>query len=323
MSLASLRQSLRGLRIRPALTLAAVVTIGLAVGSATAIYSAVQAVLLSPLPFAHPDRLVVIWETDLKKNAPVIELSHREFDQLRDGATVFEQVAAYTAANLRVNLTGRGEPVQVEAALISPGFFGTLGVAPGRGRDFGKAELTDTTGARVLISDGLWRRHYGGEAAVVGGDINVGGTPATVVGIMPPGMLPRSVDVWISTAGLADGAPDLGVLKLVARLKPGVSPEAAKANLDVVLAAMAEKTPARAGLAARVVPLTRAADRPDLRPDPAGAAPAGGGRRLPAARGVGQRRQPAARARRGPSEGACRPRGDGRQWTPPCRATLR
>ncbi len=256
MSLASLRQSLRGLRIRPTLTLAAVVTIGLAVGTATAIYSAVQAVLLSPLPFAEADRLVVVWETDLKKNAPVIELSHREFEDMRQGATVFERVAAFTAANLRVNLTGRGDAVQVEAALISPGFFATLGVGPVRGRDFGDGELTDTTGARVLISDGLWRRQYGGDPSVVGGDINVGGTPATVVGIMPPGMLPRNVDVWISTAGLAGGAPDLGVLKLVARLKPGVSPAAAKANLDVVLASMAEKKPARAGLAAQVVPLT-------------------------------------------------------------------
>ena len=256
MSLASLRQAVRGLRIRPSLTLAAITTIGLAVGTATAIYSAVQAVLLTPLPFAQPDSLVMVWETDLKKGAAVVELSHREFEAFRDRAKVFDALAAVTAANLRVNLTGRGDAVQVEAALISPGYFGALGVAPQRGRDFGDGERTDTTGARVLISDGLWRRQYGADEALLGRDISVGGSPSTIVGVMPPGMLPRNVDIWISTAGLADGAPDLGVLKLIGRMKADVTLAAARANLDVVTAAMAREQPARGGLGAQVVPLT-------------------------------------------------------------------
>ena len=235
--------------------MAAIATIGLAVGTATAIYSAVQAVLLTPLPFAAPDRLVMVWETDLKKGASVVELSHREFDAFRDRATVFDGLAAVTAANLRVNLTGRGEAVQVEASLISPGFFGALGVAPLRGRDFGDSERTDTTGARVLISEGLWRRHYGADEALVGRDVNVGGSPATVVGVMPPGMLPRNVDIWISTAGLAEGAPDLGVLKLVGRMKPDVTLETARANLEVVSAGLAREQPARGSLGAHIVPL--------------------------------------------------------------------
>jgi putative ABC transport system permease protein len=255
MSLASLRQAVRALRIRPSLTLAAITTIGLSVGTATAIYSAVQAVLLTPLPFAHPDRLVMVWETDLKKGAAVVELSHREFEAFRDRARVFDALAAVTAANLRVNLTGRGDAVQVEAALISPGYFRALGVAPQRGRDFGDSERTDTTGARVLISDGLWRRQYGADEALVGRDISVGGSPSTIVGVMPPGMLPRNVDVWISTAGLAEGAPDLGVLKLIGRMKTRVTLEAARANLDVVTAALAREQPARGSLGAQVVPL--------------------------------------------------------------------
>jgi putative ABC transport system permease protein len=255
MSLASLRQAIRSLRVRPSLTLAAITTIGLAVGTATAIYSAVQAVLLTPLPFAQPDRLVMVWETDLKKGAGVVELSHREFEAFRDRAKVFDALAAVTAANLRVNLTGRGDAVQVEAALISPGYFSALGVAPQRGRDFGDSERTDTTGARVLISDGLWRRQYGADEALVGRDVSVGGSPSTIVGVMPPGMLPRNVDIWISTAGLAEGAPDLGVLKLIGRMKPEVTLEAARANLEIVTAALAREQPARGGLGAHVVPL--------------------------------------------------------------------
>jgi putative ABC transport system permease protein len=255
MSLASLRQAVRSLRIRPSLTLAAITTIGLAVGTATAIYSAVQAVLLTPLPFAQPDRLVMVWETDHTKGAAVVELSHREFEAFRDRAKVFDALAAVTAANLRVNLTGRGDAVQVEAALISPGYFSALGVAPQRGRDFGDSERTDTTGARVLISDGLWRRQYGADEALVGRDLSVGGSPSTIGGVMPPGMLPRNVDIWISTAGLAEGAPDIGVLKLVGRMKAGVTLEAARANLEVVRSAFAREQPARGGLGAHVVPL--------------------------------------------------------------------
>jgi predicted permease len=255
MSLPSLRLAARGLRVRPSLTLVAIATIGLAIGTATAIYSAVQAVLLTPLPFASPERLAVVWERQPTKGAAVIEVSHRDFLAIRDRAQVFEALSAVTAANLRVNLTGRGEAVQVEAALISPSFFGVLGVVPQRGRDFGAGEETDTTGARVLISDGLWRRQYGADETLVGRQIVAGGTPATVVGVLPPGMLPRGVDLWLSTAGLAEGAPDLGVLKLVGRLRPGVTLEQARANLDLVVAGLAREQPARAGAASVVVPL--------------------------------------------------------------------
>ena len=107
----------------------------------------------------------------------------------------------------------------------------------------------------MLISEGLWRRHYGADEALVGRDVNVGGSPATVVGVMPPGMLPRNVDIWISTAGLAEGAPDLGVLKLVGRMKPDVTLETARANLEVVSAGLAREQPARGSLGAHIVPL--------------------------------------------------------------------
>jgi putative ABC transport system permease protein len=145
MSLASLRHALRALLVRASLTLAAISTIGLAMGAATAIYSAVQTVLQAPLPCAEPDRLVMVGQQDVRKNAPVIELSHRKFEAFRDRSEVFASGAAVTAANIRVNLTGRGEPLQEEAALVSPEFFGTLGVPPARGRDFGPGEATDTS----------------------------------------------------------------------------------------------------------------------------------------------------------------------------------
>ncbi|HEX7085182.1 MAG TPA: ABC transporter permease [Vicinamibacterales bacterium] len=146
MSLASLRAVWRALAARPTLTAAVILTTAIAVGSASAIYSAVHAVLLTPLPFRAPGDLVVVWGTDLKKGAEAVELSHNDVAAIRDGAAVFESVAAVTAANIRVNLIGRGEAVQVEAALVTPGFFRTLGVAPQRGRDFGDEDAHDATG---------------------------------------------------------------------------------------------------------------------------------------------------------------------------------
>ena len=161
----------------------------------------------------------MLWQTDLKKGAPHIELSTREHDGWRRRLTSFEDLAAVTAANLRVNLTGRGDPVQVEAALVTPNFLKVLGVRPIRGRDFDRREETDFVGSSLLIGEGFWTRQYGADPAILGRTISAGGSPSTVVGILPAGVLPRGADVWFSAAGLGKDAPDLGVLKLIGRLK--------------------------------------------------------------------------------------------------------
>ncbi len=254
MSLAPLRHTIRRLAGSPTLALAAIVTLGVSIGAATAIYSAVQAVLLGPLPFRDVDRLVVMWETDVKKGAPRIELSTREHEGWRRRLTSFDGVAAVTAANLRVTLTGRGTPIQVEAALISPNFLEVLGVRPLRGRDFDRREDNDVSGTSVLVSEGLWMRQYGGDPSLVGRSITLAGTPATVVGILPSGVLPRTVDAWFSVAGLAKDAPDLGVLKLVGRLKAGVPHDQAQAELDATAPSMAKERPGGEILGARLEP---------------------------------------------------------------------
>src|SRR5262245_12634909 len=202
MSLAPIRHTIRRLSGTPTLTFAAVVTLGVSIGAATAIYSAVQAVLLGPLPFRDVDRLVVLWQTDLKRGAPHIELSTREYDAWRQRLTSFEDLAAVTAANLRVNITGRGDPVQVEAALVTPNFLKVLGVRPIRGRDFDRREEKDFVGGSMLIGEGFWARQYGADPSIVGRTVLVGGSPSTVIGILPHGVLPRGADVWFSAAGL-------------------------------------------------------------------------------------------------------------------------
>ncbi len=254
MSLALLGHTIRRLAGTPTLTVAAVLTLGVSIGAATAIYSAVQAVLLGPLPFRDLDALVVLWQTDLKKGAPHIELSTREYDAWRRRVTSFEDLAAVTAANLRVNVTGKGDPVQVEAALVTPNFLKVLGVRPIRGRDFDRREETDFVGGSVLIGEGFWTRQYGGDLSIVGRAITAGGTTSTVVGILPNGVLPRGVDLWFSAAGLGKDAPDLGVLKLIGRLKPGSSLEQAQAEVNTVAPSLSKVRPGGEEFGARLEP---------------------------------------------------------------------
>ncbi len=196
----------------------------------------------------------MLWETDLKKGAPHIELSTREHDAWRRRLTSFEDLAAVTAANLRVTVTGKGEPVQVEAALVTPNFLRVLGVRPIRGRDFDRREEIDFTGGSLLIGEGFWTRQYGADPSVIGRTITVAGSPSTVVGILPAGVLPRGVDLWFSAAGLGKDAPDLGVLKLIGRLKPERSAEAAQAEVDAVAPSMSKVRPGGDVLGARLEP---------------------------------------------------------------------
>jgi putative ABC transport system permease protein len=254
MSLAPLLHTIRRLTGTRTLTFAAVLTLGVSIGAATAIYSAVEAVLLGPLPFRDINALAVLWQTDLKKGAPRIELSTREHDAWRRRLTSFDDLAAVTAANLRVNVTGRGEPVQVEAALVTPNFLNVLGVRPIRGRAFDRREETDFTGGSVLIGEGFWARQYGSDPKIVGRTITAGGTPSTVVGILPTGVLPRGVDLWFSTAGLGKDAPELGVLKLIGRLAAGTTLEQAQAEINTVAPSLSTIRPGAEVLGARLEP---------------------------------------------------------------------
>ena len=234
MSLPSVRSLFRQFVQRPALMVAATATLGVSIGAATAISSAVKAVLLGPLPIDQPERLAVLWQTDLEKGVQTIELSSREYDAWRAHLTSFSGMAAVTAANIRNTLTGNPEPEQVESAIVSPNYFHVLGVRPRLGRDFGAQDARDTAGSTVLVSEGLWTRRYGRDPSLIGRTITVDGTPVTVVGVMPAGTLPRHADLFLNGTALAHDAPDLGVLKLVGRLQAGASLDAARAEVDLV-----------------------------------------------------------------------------------------
>ena len=231
------RYALRGVRNQPGLATAVVVTLALGIGANTAMFSVVNGVLLRPLPYAHPDRLVVVWNrwTSWPKtwlSGPEV-LDYSRQREAFDGFAAFD----YTAVNLDGD---RGEPERLRAGLIARELLDVVGVRPLLGRAFTIEEDTPNGAQAVLLSEELWRRRYGADASVIGTRVMINGTPQTVVGVLPAGFrLP------IEFAGdhsqlylpLQLGIPDEGTrsshgLHALARLRAGVSPDAAERHMN-------------------------------------------------------------------------------------------
>jgi len=228
----SLKTAWRSARARPLTAAAVVVILALGIGAATAIYSVVDAVVLRQLPVREPERLVWMWNARVERDrAPFSFLDLRDY---REGNTVLEGLAAFS--NWTANLTGTGDPERLEGVRVEPEFFSVLGVSAVAGRVFreddGRAQV-------VMLTDGLWRRRFGGDSAVVGRALSLNGTGYTIVGILPPGFAFPFRDAELAVPLPLDADPrrgdrGAGFLRVVARLKPGVSIDRAKADLDTI-----------------------------------------------------------------------------------------
>jgi len=258
--------AVRSLARRPALSLLAVLTLGLGIGANTAIFSIINVVLLKPLPFQSPDRLVLVWSTAPSQNLREGFASYPDFRDWKEQARSFEGLAAFwTFPNGDVNLTGGTEPQRVSVARITPGFFEVLGVNPHYGRTFQTEETIVGNHRRVILSYGLWRRHFGGDSTLVGRSVLVNGFPYSVVGIMPPDLPSRSVrvlgtdvDLWrpLVPEDNQTGGRDARKLRVIGRLARGVTARTAEAELSGItsrLAALYPETNREVG--ARVSPL--------------------------------------------------------------------
>jgi putative ABC transport system permease protein len=253
-----LRQAARTLLKRPAFTALATVTLALGMGATTTLFSVVDAVLLHPLPYRDADRLVVLWQKDTRKEGPLVEVAWKDYETWRTEARAFESLGLMTATNFRVNLSGRGEPAQAEGALVSGNFFELLGVPLLRGRAFLPEEDKPGAPTVAVMSHGLWQRQFGGDPALVGAQVTLDGTPATLIGVAPPDFaLPRSAELWFSAAAaVSKDVPELRIFKAVGRLPPARSLEAAQTEMTRVSAAQENLEPKRnRGLGAVVVPL--------------------------------------------------------------------
>jgi putative ABC transport system permease protein len=231
-----LRYGIRMLRRNPGFTFIAVLTLSLGIGANSAIFSVVNAVLLRPLPYQDPDRLVMI--NYYRKIMPNDFVLAAEFFEWRDQAKSFEQIAACRFDT--ADLTGSGEPERLNAGFVSADLFAALGVAPALGRTFTQAEDTMGGEQAVILSGELWRLRFGGDPQVIGRTLTLRGQSRTVIGIMPSGFrFLEEADLWLPLA--LDANQQLGRrgdqvrVKVIARLKPGVTLEAARAELSVIL----------------------------------------------------------------------------------------
>ncbi|MBA3881580.1 MAG: ABC transporter permease [Chthoniobacterales bacterium] len=255
-----LRYGMRSLLKKPGFTITAVVALALGIGANTAIFSVINGVLLRSLSYANPDTIVMVWERGATERNARNVVSPANYLDWQKQSMSFDQMAA--TVEQRVNLTGgRGEPEEIKAQFVSQGFFPALGEQPMLGRSFLAEE--DTVGKElvIILSHELWQTRFGSDPAVIGKQATISGRQRTIVGVMPPGFhfLDNQVRAWMPMA--LDPAIDYRgksgrYLKVVARLKPGVTVQQAQGELTGI-AKQLEQTHVKfnTGWSVNVVPM--------------------------------------------------------------------
>jgi putative ABC transport system permease protein len=238
------RFAARTLARNPGFAAAAVLTLALGIGANTAIFSVVNAVLVSPLPFASPDRLVLVY--GLNEGRDRQSLGPADYLDLRSESRSFERLAAVREGSF--NLAGRERPEIVRGAVVTPDFFPLLGTLPMRGRAL-RPDRDGPGGPRsVVLGARLWRSRFGGDVAVVGRSVTIDAEPYTVVGVVPPEFeLPAGAEMWMSSPYAVPPHPlrpaidpspsrDTHYIEVFGRLAPGVSTAAASSEVNSIFA---------------------------------------------------------------------------------------
>jgi putative ABC transport system permease protein len=259
-----LRFGLRVLLKNPGFTAVAVVALALGVAANTAIFSVVHQVLLQPLPYREPGRLVMLWEMNRPRERHQNVVNPANLLDWEEQTDVFEDVAAFF--DMRANLTGAGDPVEVPVQLATPNLFRVLGVEPIKGRGFAPEDAEPNAPKVVVLSYGLWQRRFGADPGIVGKTLTFSGTPETVVGVMPAGF-----QWFVRKGSLTAQAPEAWTpfnlagqfrqrsgrfMSAVARLKEGVTRERAQVELSQLAARLEQQYPDfDTGWGVEVVPL--------------------------------------------------------------------
>jgi putative ABC transport system permease protein len=265
-----LRFALRTLLRAPVFAATVVLTLALGIGAATAIFSFVHGLLLRPLPFPDPERLVMVWQDMRAVGGPADEwFTPPDFVDLRDQGTTFSAVSGLGRSSVTLE-SGDGAE-RVAGSIVSPDYFTVTGVQPLLGRGFLPDEDLD---ARVIVlTHGFWQRRFGGAADVLGSTVTLSGQPFTIVGVMPPGFVPpyqADAEFLRSRVWSADGPCGRGCysLRVLARVAPGVSVAEAAAEAQTIAARIAAEHATNENVTFRVVPLhaelTQATRRPLL-----------------------------------------------------------
>ncbi|HEY7180841.1 MAG TPA: ABC transporter permease [Blastocatellia bacterium] len=253
-----LRYGARMLLKNPGFTLIAVLTLALGIGANTAIFSVVNGVLLSALPYPQPEQLAMVWCDNRRQGIPDDITSYPNFVDWRNRNKTFQGMAGVTSD--RYNLTGTGEPEEISAATVSINFFKLMGVNTALGRAFTAEEEQPGRDKVVVLSHSLWQRRFGADPGILNRTITLSDEPYVVVGIMPPGFqFPEKTEIWGPLApdeGMRSDKARFGFfLPVVGRLKPGVTRAQAQADLDVIANQIEKQFPDMAGYGVNVVPM--------------------------------------------------------------------
>jgi predicted permease len=237
--LQDIRYALRTLAKSPGFTTAVVVTLALGIGANTAIFSVFYGVLLRPLPYAEPDRLVGLAET-YPGGRGGLDVTYPEFRYLEDHSSAFERLAVSTEVGFNVFTGDVAE--RVDGLRVSRDYFAMFGARPELGRDFLAEEDQQGGASVVILSHGYWVRRFGGDARVVGRAITLDGQPTTIVGVMPASFRWLTpIDAWSTMGQVARTIGSGENLYLVGRLKPGLSFDQAQARMRPVFAAFRQE----------------------------------------------------------------------------------
>jgi predicted permease len=241
--LQDLRYATRMLRKNPGFTLVAILTLALGIGANTAIFSVIDAVILRPLPFASPDRLV--WLNGKLPLSDLAAVSPLDFATYRASNQSFERLGAMNYDSSPANLSG-DQPEQVFDVIASAGFFDTLGIRPLLGRDFLPADEQVDLPQVAILGHGIWRRAFAADPGIIGRNIKLDGQSLTVVGVLPVDLpLLSEAQIWLPTPMRN---PRMNVrmshfMKAIGRLKPGVSLRQSQSDLDAIAAQLARQYP--------------------------------------------------------------------------------
>ncbi|HEX8775378.1 MAG TPA: ABC transporter permease [Pyrinomonadaceae bacterium] len=259
-----LRYGLRTLRQRPGFTFVAVLALALGIGVNTAIFSVVNTLLISPLPFRDSERLVMVWEFNRTRDRHQNVINPANFLDWREQSTSFEEMAAFR--DVRVNLTGKGDPVEIPSQQTTPNLFSLLGVETIMGRSFKPEDGEPNAAPVAVISYGLWQRQFGSDPSIVGKTVTLNGTGVNIVGVLPAGfqwfikkgsLTDKPAELWMPLAFTEELRVRRGRhMTAVARLKPGVSHAQAQAELYTIAARLEQQYPdVNTGWGAELVPL--------------------------------------------------------------------
>ena len=248
-----IRYAIRTLRKQPVFTLVAVLTLTLGIGANTAIFSLLYQTLLRPLPYAHADRLVFVWNTYPLMGLPQASVSIPDYLDRKTQAPAIEDAALFTGRP--ANLAEQGRPEQLRALAVTPSFFSTLGRQPFLGRGFNDDEARPEADKFVILTYGLWNSRFGADRAIVGRDVRVNGEACRVVGVLSADFELPSRDIALlmpfafTPQQMSDAGRGNEFSSMIARLRPGATIEQANSQMKTIVDRNIERLPARAQFA--------------------------------------------------------------------------